>query len=212
MTTNDEALFYGFDPLCGWCFAFRPSMQALTDAHPDLPVELAYGGLVLGERVQPISVMRDYLINGLNQVRQTAGVAAGDAFYNGLLAQGTYVSNSEPPCRAIYVMEQLAPQGAYAFADSLPHAFYGRGLPLDDGDVLAELATAQGADGDEFLRHWRSDEAKQGVQEAFMQARAAGVSMYPTLFYRRGQQLTPLVRGFMAPAELVARVTALRRG
>ncbi len=209
---NDEELIYGFDPLCGWCFAFRPSMHAITAAHPDLPIQVRYGGLVVGERVQPIAASRDYLINGLNEVRQRAGVVAGERFYQGLLAEGTYISNSEPPCRAIYVVQQLAAERAYAFADALPDAFYGQGLPLDDAEVLAELAMAEGIDRDLFLQHWHSAAAHAGTQAAFAQARAMGITMYPTLRYRRGTQIREVGRGFMSPAEAVQRVNLLRQG
>jgi putative protein-disulfide isomerase len=212
MTLDDhtEELIYGFDPLCGWCFAFGPTMRALTEANPDLPVRLRYGGLVVGERVQPIAVMRDYLIQGLEQVRRTAGVAAGPDFYNGLLAQGTYISNSEPPCRAIYTMEQLAPAQAYAFAATLPDAFYVHGLPLDDEQVLGELVTPHGVDAEQFLAFWRSEVARDGTAAAFAQARSEGFNTYPTLLYRRGAQLALLGRGYLSPTDAVAHVAALR--
>lgn len=205
-------LLYGFDPLCGWCFALRPSMAALRAAFPDLPITLRYGGLVTGERVAPIAQTREYLINGLEQVRQTAGVTAGAAFYTGLLAQGTYISNSEPPCRAIWTVEQLAPEAAYAFADSLPEAFYLHGRPLDDETVLRELAEAQGVDGAAFSELWQSTIALQATQEAFQQARRAGFTTYPTLLYQHGETTAMVVRGFLAPDQLVARVRALYSG
>lgn len=207
---TEETLIYGFDPLCGWCFAFRPSMAALRAAFPALPITLRYGGLVTGERVAPIAATRDYLLNGLEQVRRTAGVAAGAAFYEGLLAEGTYISNSEPPCRAIWAVEQLAPAAAYAFADSLPEAFYVHGRPLDDPTVLRELAEAQGVDGAAFLECWQSPSAVQATQQAFQQAQRAGFTTYPTLVYQRGDTPTLVVRGFLAPEALVARVSELR--
>ncbi len=205
-----ETLIYGFDPLCGWCFAFRPSMAALRTAYPSLPIALRYGGLVTGERVAPIAQTRDYLINGLEQVRRTAGVAAGVAFYEELLAEGTYVSNSEPPCRAVWVMEQLAPQAAYAFADSLPEALYVHGQPLDDPVLLSALAKAHGVDSGAFVELWQSDAARAATQAAFAQAQRAGFTTYPTVVYQRGYQHVLVVRGFMPPEQFVERIGALR--
>jgi putative protein-disulfide isomerase len=205
-----ETLIYGFDPLCGWCFAFRPSMAALRTAAPDLPIVLRYGGLVTGERVAPIAQTREYLINGLEQVRRTAGVVAGVAFYEELLAEGTYISNSEPPCRAIWVMEQLAPQAAYAFADSLVEAFYVHGQPLDDPVILGTLAEAYGVDIQAFVELWRSDTARAATKAAFAQAQRAGFTTYPTVVYQRGDQHALVVSGFMAPDQFVERIGALR--
>ncbi|GAB4210264.1 MAG: DsbA family protein [Roseiflexaceae bacterium] len=212
MSYRDEELLFGTDPLCGWCFAFRPAMRMLTEAHPDLPVRVLYGGLVLGERVQPIAATRGYLINGLEEVRRRAGVAAGEAFYQGLLADGSYISNSEPPCRAIWTVQQIAPERAYAFADALPEAFYVRGLALDEPQVLADLAAEQGIDPAAFLRLWDTPEAHQGTRSAFAQARADGIGVYPTLMYRRGHHIHVVTSGWVSPSELLARVAALREG
>lgn len=206
-----ERLIYGFDPLCGWCFAFRPTMAAVTTAHSDLPIKLIYGGLVVGERVSPISTARAYLERGLEEVRRVSGVTAGARFYDTLLAAGTYISNSEPPCRAIYAVEQLAPAHAYAFADALPDAFYGQGLPLDDGQVLSELAAAYGVDPAAFHVMWQSAAARAGVQHAFAQARAAGIRTYPTLIYEHQGQRTLIGEGFLSPDEAVERIALQRR-
>jgi len=207
---GEEELLYGFDPLCGWCFAFGPTIRALAAAHPDLPIRLRRGGLVVGERVAPIANSRDYLINGLEQVRRTAGVAAGRAFYDGLLAEGTYMSDSEPPCRAITVMERLAPAGVFGFAVDLPDIHYVQGQPLDDADVLGALAAAHGADAEEFKRHWRSDEARTATLAGFKAARAQGFVSYPILLYRRGAQVAPVARGFLPPDAALDRLAALR--
>lgn len=206
-----ERLVYGFDPLCGWCFAFRPTMQAIRAAYPDVPITLMMGGLVVGSRVGPVSESREYLINGLEQVRRTAGVSAGAAFYEKLLADGTYISDSEPPCRAVYVAQQIAPDQAFDFADALPAAYYVDGQPLDSEDVLGALAAKHGIDAVTLLEHWRSDEARRGVQQAFMQARNAGFTSYPTLAYQRGDKLAMVAQGFAAPQQAVQRIAELRK-
>jgi putative protein-disulfide isomerase len=210
--TTTEHLLYGFDPLCGWCFAFRPTMAAIVAHYPTVPIVLAYGGLVVGERVRPIRHDRDYLIAGLAEVQRVSGVAAGAAYYEGLLQAGTYISNSEPPCRAITVVRQLAPERVYAFADSLPHALYVRGLALDDADVLAELVAAQGIDVEPFLKRWDSDAARSATRQQFALARAQGFSTYPTLIYERDGQLYPIAKGYLAPDAAVAQIAQVRAG
>ncbi|HMQ30615.1 MAG TPA: hypothetical protein PKD53_07785 [Chloroflexaceae bacterium] len=205
-----ETLIYDFDPLCGWCFAFGPSFRAAAAANPDLPVALRYGGLVVGARVGPIAEHRGYLLAGFERVRQVAGFGPEAPFLEGLLAEGTYVSDSEPPCRAIFVMEQIAPAGAFGFAAALPDLHYREGVPLDDVAALAELAAANGADPALFAARWRSPEARAGVQAAFARHRASGAVSYPTLRYRRGDQDALVAQGFATPDETVRRIGSLR--
>jgi putative protein-disulfide isomerase len=207
---SSAALIYDFDPLCGWCFAFGPSIRAAANANPDLPIILRYGGLVTGERVGPIAAHRDYLLAGFERLRQVAGCSPSATFLDGLLAEGRYISDSEPPCRAIFVMEQLAPAGAFGFAAALPDLHYLEGVPLDDLAALAELAAAHGADPELFAARWQSAEARAGVQAAFARHRAAGVLSYPTLRYRRDERQSLVAQGFATPAETVSRIGSLR--
>ncbi|NJM06020.1 hypothetical protein HC891_07225 [Candidatus Gracilibacteria bacterium] len=174
------------------------------------PIELQMGGLVLGERVRPIIYDREYLVRGLAEVERVAGVRAGAPFFEGLLAEGSYVSDSEPPCRAVVVMQELAPERAFAFAHALPAAYYEEGRPLDDPALIGEIAATHGVDAERFVAHWQSDEARAATQRAFMAARAAGIVSYPTLRYRRAERTITLVKGFMAPEEAVQVVRGLR--
>lgn len=202
-------LIYGYDPICGWCYAFAPQMARLHEMMPEMPIEMAYGGLVVGERVQPIAKSRGYLTNGEQQLKGTTGVEFGEAFKEGLLAEGTHISDSEPPCRAVWTTEQIAPEQAYAFANDLPHAHYWRGLPLDNAEVLGELAAKHGIDVEAFVTLWDSDEARAGVQEAFAAARQRGISSYPTLIFDNGEKQFLVARGWDSAENIQTRIQHL---
>jgi len=207
---NEERLVYGFDPLCGWCYGFVPVMQAVRERFPHVPVELRMGGLVTGARVEPIARSRAYLERGMAEVERRASVRFGRAFVEGLLAEGTYVSNSEIPCRAIWAMLETAPQLAHAFGARVITGFYGEGLAPDDTEHLAEWAADVGADVDAWRAAFGSGDAPAGTQRMFAQAQAEGFTMYPTLAAddvdgRRHE----VVRGFAPTAEILARLDAI---
>lgn len=208
-TAPIEELWYGMDPLCGWCFAFRPVMAALLAEEP-LPVKVLTGGLVLGERVQPIAVMRDYIRAGFGRIRELAGVDMGAGFA-ALLDEGTWTSDSEPPCRAIAIAESLDESRTYAMADALCGAFYERGTRLDDVTALRDVAESVGLDGGAFVLRWDTDEARALVQVRFDEATAMGVTSYPLLAYRRGDTVTALAQGWTPLATVRARLAAVRQ-
>ena len=203
-----EELWYGMDPLCGWCFAFRPVMAGLLAAEP-LPVRVLTGGLVLGARVEPIAAMRDYIRAGFARIRELAGVDMGPGFA-ALLDEGTWISDSEPPCRAIAVAESLDESRTYAMADALCGGFYERGLRLDDVGALRDVAESVGLDGDAFVLRHTSEEAKALVQVRFDEAQALGVTSYPLLAYRRGDTVVALAQGWTPLATVRARLDAAR--
>jgi putative protein-disulfide isomerase len=205
-----EELWYGMDPLCGWCYAFRPVMAQLLAGESTLPVKVLTGGLVLGARVEPIAAMRDYIRAGFARIRELAGVDMGPGFA-ALLDEGTWISNSEPPCRAIAVVESLDETKAYAMADALCGAFYGEGTRLDDADSLRAVAERVGVDGEAFAARWDSDEARALVQASFGEAHALGVTSYPLLAYRRDDTVLVLAQGWTPAATIEARLAAARQ-
>jgi putative protein-disulfide isomerase len=198
---------YGNDVLCGWCFATGP---AILEAKQRLGDEVAWrieaGGLVVGDRVHPIALDREYLVAGLAQVAMVSGRRAGDAYYERVLEPGTWVSNSEPACRAVLVAQAMHPEAAVEFSHWLTDALYLDGRVPDDPDTLRAAAAANGIDGDELVARWATPGAVERTKEAFARARALGVHTYPSLFLESGGRLQPLVAGYADADTLVATV------
>ncbi len=208
-TAPVEELWYATDPLCGWCFGFHPVMAAVTAAEPALPVRVLLGGLVLGDRVAPIASMRHYIRPGFARIRELAGVDMG-AGYAALVDAGTWVADSEPPCRAIAVAESLVEWKAYDMADAISAALHEDGADVTDAGVLRGIAERVGLDGDHFAARFASDEARELVQACFAEARALGVSSYPLLAYRRDETVTLLAQGWTPAETVLARLAAAR--
>lgn len=207
--TDDSAisgkptLVYGNDVLCGWCFATGPAIaeakQRLGDA---VQWRIECGGLVVGDRVRPVGADREYLVAGLQSVEAMTGRAAGAAYIERVLDVGTWVSDSEPACRAVLVAQEMAPSVAVEFSHWLTDALYLDGRVPDDPDVLRDAARAHGIDGDELLARWATPDAVAMTEAAFRRARSLGVSTYPSLFMERDDRLVALVAGY-APAEVI---------
>ncbi len=201
---TESKLIYGFDPLCGWCYGFLPEMDEVRRAHPDMPVELKMGGLVMGSRVGPIAESREYLRRGIAEVGKRARVEFGEAF-EALMEEGTYISDSEPPCRAIWTMQQLVTGDHPAdFAADLCRAFYRDGRRPDDPDLLCTLARKHGADPEAFLALWDTEQGRRGAAEAMEEARHEGISMYPTLMIEQMGVRQTILRGYARAEHVLA--------
>ena len=198
-----KTLVYGFDPLCGWCFAFRDVIRELrTRLFGKVNWEVACGGLVTGERIQPIGRTRDYLLQGEQMLIEAAGVRFGSGFHDGLLAEGTWVSQSEPACRATLIAQALAGgQKAIDFGDELSRGFYVDGSPPDAPESLTRAADRAGIDARKLLTRW---EAGPDATAAEMEAvREAGVGVYPSLYTRVDDRLRVIYKGFATADQLV---------
>jgi putative protein-disulfide isomerase len=196
-------LVYGFDPLCGWCFGFRSAVTELRHGLKGrVRWRLACGGLVTGERVKPIGETREYLLRGMAQVEARTDARFGDGFKKGLLAQGSWVSSSEPGCRAVLLVQELeGAEKALDFGAALSTAFYVDGKPTDDVDALRAVADATNVDATRLLAAWSSPGADQRTRTAFTEARSEGVTTYPSLFLDWGKGLVPVVSGCLSASD-----------
>jgi protein-disulfide isomerase-like protein with CxxC motif len=184
--TNMEVII-AHDPLCGWCFGSAVETEKLADllqTHGML-FEVRCGGLVIGERVRAVRHDADYLRAGLAQVEQVTGQRAGDRFLLGLLADGAYVSDSEPLCRLLWCIRSHGPRTILSVGAELSSAFYRLGLPPTDRDVLAHALQCQGIEADPVLLEWDSDAAREGVASWMAEARLFGVTTYPSVLVRK---------------------------
>jgi putative protein-disulfide isomerase len=202
-------IVYGNDPFCGWCFAIGPSLnQARKLLAGEVNWRIECGGLVTGERVRPIALDREYLVAGFKQVNAASGRVPGDKYWKRIVEPGTWVSDSEPVCRAVLVAQMMAPSQAMEFSHGLSDALYLDGEAPDDADTLRRVATEHQIDPDELLQRWSSPVAAEMVHHGFARARALGVTTYPSLFLEVGSDLHPLVSGYASAEQIVTKVRA----
>ena len=199
-------LVYAFDPLCGWCFAMRETIEAARSALGErVQWEVRCGGLVTGARERPIAEMAGYLARGMGEVEARSSARFGPGFVDGLLAEGRWISRSEPPCRAILVAARDRDHGAALdLGSELCRAFYEDGERVDEPEVIDRAASRVGLDGAALVAAWDTEEARRLSARAFAAARREGVNSYPAIFEARGGALAPLLPGFAAPAPAVA--------
>jgi putative protein-disulfide isomerase len=153
-------LHYFYDPLCGWCYAASPLLQAAARL-PGLDVQLHAGGMMSGSRRQAVTpALRDYVMPHDQRIASLTGLSFGQDYFDGLLRDETAVFDSTPPIAAILLAEQLG-LPALAMLSLLQRAHYQRGLRIADPAVLAKLAGEQGLDAAVF-----ADRLAQAMQQA----------------------------------------------
>lgn len=147
-------LHYIFDPLCGWCYAAAPLVQAAR-AVPGLTLALHGGGMMTGSNRRQITPeWRNYVLPHDRRIGQMTGQPFGDAYLNGLLNDTTAIMDSEPPTTAILAAEALAGKGL-DMLHRVQSAHYVDGLRIADLPVLVSLAQELGLDGAAFETQYR---------------------------------------------------------
>ncbi len=202
-------LLYGFDPLCGWCYVFGASIEAVRERFVgQIDIDVICGGLVLGDRVKPMHEMRSYLQAAIPKAEARSGVRFGAAFTQELIFQDNVMLDSEPLCRAVFAARDVAPTAPQAldFALSLPRALYRDGQRIDLTETLKNLAHDAGMNSDEFFARWASARGMGETAKGFAFAKAIGISSYPVLLLRKNNTLTKVTAGYASIDDTVSAV------
>lgn len=195
MTIN-PTLIYVYDPLCAWCYGFHRVMEKIQHRFGDrLNFEVKPGGLATGSRAEPIGKGYAYIKDESKQVEKTTGVEFGRNFI--LLAEeGSYMYDSEPPCRAQLTMNQLSPQDSLEFAGILQKAFFRDGLNLNNAETYIALLRDFDLHPDTFMDLFNSDEIAINLQKEFEWCKKNGASGFPTLLIKIGNDVSRMARGY----------------
>ena len=186
-------LVYVFDAYCGWSYGFAPTLAELVRRHPDLDVEVVSGGLFTGSRRVPV---REFgYVQGANaKISELTGVTFGPG-YERLIADGSFVMDSEAAARGVAALRQTAPDRTVELAAALQHAFYVDGMSLSDPATYRVVAEAAGLAPDSLADAFTAPGSATAAQDDFARAADLGIQSYPTLLAVQDDRTTILAVG-----------------
>ncbi len=178
-------LHYIHDPLCGWCYAAAPLVEAARHV-PGLAVRWHAGGMMAGPGRRGITPQwRDYVMPHDRRIAALTGQPFGTAYFDGLLRDTTAVMDSEPPITAMLAAEPLHPgSGGLDMLHRLQTAHYAQGRRIADSDVLHALAAEAGWDAAAFalaLAQAQGEPTQQHIARSRQWLRTVGGQGFPTL-------------------------------
>jgi putative protein-disulfide isomerase len=200
-------LVYVFDAYCGWSHGFSGTLREVVARHPELAVEVVSGGLFTGSRRVPI---REFgYVQGANaKIAELTGAEFG-APYEWLIADGSFVMDSEAAARGVAALRQVAPDRAAELATALQDAFYIDGRSLSAADTYRAVAEAAGVDADAVVAAFEAPEARTAARADFRRSAELGVTGFPTLLAVDGDSVIPLAHGHATADEVTERLAVL---
>jgi putative protein-disulfide isomerase len=164
-----------------------------------LTIALLVGGLRAGSTVPTDAHFREEILQHWRAVHARSYQPFA---FHGALPDG-FVYDTEPPCRAVVTVHDLAPDTGLAFFHRLQRAFYVEQLPVTRSDVLARLADSASVSPQTFSTHFASEAMRERTRQHFVLTRELGVRGFPTVWMADAQQVQLLTRGYQ-PLEQLA--------
>lgn len=188
-------LHYIYDPLCGWCYAAAPLIQAAAEL-ANSQITMHAGGLWVNERRQPLGkALRDYVKPHDDRIHTLTGQVFGERYFNELLLNESLVLDSEPLIQAILAIEQMG-GNSLVMLQRLQQTHYRDGIWTGNSDVQAELVAEQGISAADFESAKQRVNAATHMQESRELMNKFKVSGFPALILLDDQhsQVIPLAQ------------------
>ena len=187
-----SAVLYLFhDPMCSWCWAYRPVSDRLAGALPvGVELQKVVGGLA-PDNDQP---MPPDLASMLQQTWQRIHQLLGTDFNFEFWTRNQPRRSTWPACRAVIAADCQGQQDA--MIDAIQRAYYLRAMNPSDLEILEQLAAEIGLDVREFAADIRSSEVDSELARQVDMARRAPLDGFPALVLETGGRLLPVRRDY----------------
>ena len=128
-------LYYIHDPMCSWCWGYRPVWDAFQQALPQsIKVQYVAGGLAPDTDVPMPIEQQKTIQRHWHNIQQKLGTEFNFDFWNkNTPYRSTYIA-----CRAVIAAQQQGFQTK--MLDAIQRAYYLRALNPSNSDVLVQLA------------------------------------------------------------------------
>jgi len=181
-------LYYVHDPMCSWCWAYRPTLDRLRE---ELPATVEWRNLLGGlapDSDEPMPEATRNIVQGhWRNIQQQLGTEFNFDFWTSCQPRrSTYEA-----CRAV-----LAASGQHMEEEmtlSIQKAYYLRAMNPSNNETLIKLAGELGMNTDRFKEALLSKMIDAELQAQVRQAREWPVSGFPSLILKTGNLVRPVV-------------------
>lgn len=192
-------LYYIHDPMCSWCWAFRPALNQLIQSLPQsVQVKKLLGGLAPDTDEPMPQAMRQRLEETWKRIEQSV---PGTRFNFDFWKSNTPRRATYPACRAMIAADE---QGkGEAMLEAIQNAYYKQARNPSDNTTLIELAGEIGLDEKAFSHALSAPGTQAKLEQEIAASEALGVDSYPSLVLEIGASRWPVSIDYTRAEEML---------
>ena len=171
-----SVLYYLYDPMCSWCWGFKPVWDTVK-ARLQGEVDIVYvvGGLA-PETEEPMDAeMRTYLQQAWRKITDITGVEFNHDFWR----LNTPKRSTYPACKAVLVARQSGLEQQMFMA--IQQLYYQQAGNPSEYENLYRLAEELGLERQQFIEQIHSEEIAALLQQEIILAEQLGARGFPSL-------------------------------
>lgn len=176
---SEIRLFYVYDPMCSWCYAFNSSLKGLQ---ADLPSNICFSYLLGGLAPDSAEPMAADLQQTIQQAWQRIEKTVPNIKFNyDFWRLNTPFRSTYPACRAMLAARKQGAEFETKLIHAIQTAYYQKAKNPSLHETLTSCAAETGLDIDVFIRDLNSQTINDELLKEIEFVRSMGVVSYPSL-------------------------------
>lgn len=178
--TVAKKLYYVYDPMCSWCWGFKPTWNKIESTiGNEVDITYVLGGLAPDSDVPMPEPMQQQIAAYWKKIEEYLGTQFNYAFWS----ENTPRRSTYPSCRAI--LAARSQNAEKQMLTAIQHAYYLNAKNPSDNEVLLALASDLELNVDRFHNEFFSETVHQQLLSEIQFARSIGGNSFPSLFVER---------------------------
>ncbi len=203
MSEQSTRLFYIHDPMCSWCYGFRPTwLKIKQQLSTQIPVISLVGGLAADSNEPMPESLRSQIRGAWQRIQQQI---PGTRFNFDFWTHNTPRRSTYPACRAVITARHMADR-----ADDMTHAiqlaYYQQARNPSDLDTLIDAAQSIGLDGKTFSSLIQSEQIQHAFETELQQVQQMGVYSFPSLVLQQDGELHDVTYDYNDPKVVINQI------
>lgn len=209
-TMTDTRLIYIHDPMCSWCWGFRPTLEALLQRLPDgLGFERLLGGLAPDSNVPMGAEMRAHLQQTWHRIQERI---PGTRFNFDFWTACEPRRSTWPACRAVVAARRCDPDSEDAMIRAIQQAYYLQARNPSDRETLLALAGEIGLNRAAFEGYLDNPETAATFEQEMQRAHRMGADSFPSLRLQIGESVWPVAVNYTDADAMLGEIQTLLAG
>ncbi len=181
MTYN---LYYVHDPMCSWCYAFKPTLNELKKHLPsNIKIVNVVGGLAKHSDEPMPQEMQEKIESIWYEIEQKIGTKFNHNFWkNCIPRRSTYLS-----CQATMLARYKGKEDE--MIEAIQEAYYQRAMNPSDASTLIQLAKEIGLDHEKFQEDLKSQKIEDDLQNELNFRRSLNCRTFPSLIFKEKNKI-----------------------
>jgi len=183
-------LYYVHDPMCSWCWGFKPVLKQLESNLPaEIKIEYLLGGLAPDTNFPMPDNMRSQIKSTWQRIQE---VIPGTQFNYDFWDRCTPKRSTYPSCRAVLAAAKQNHNKSFEMLAAIQEAYYLHALNPSEISILRQLAKNIGLNIESFNEDVESEEINKQLSAEISMTRSLGVDSFPSLVLNKSGTYYPV--------------------